>query len=311
MSYDVIGDIHGHADELRAVLAKLGYVERAGAYRHAGRTAVFLGDFIDRGPAQLETLRIVRRMIDAGTAVSVMGNHELNAVAWFLEDRERPGEHLRPRTGDKGAKNRHQHAAFLREVEHDGALHRELVDWFLTLPLWLELRGIRVVHACWHPAHMDRLSAQLDRGRFLTTELMQDAARRGTPTFQSVEVLTKGLEAPLPAGFAYTDKDGHRREETRVKWWDPSAITFRDAALLPDQPDVPLPDTPIPEDARVELAGEAPLFVGHYWLSGTPERRSRKVACVDYSAGKGGPLVAYRWDGEAELTDAHFVSSRG
>jgi len=311
MSYDVIGDIHGHVDELRALLSRLGYVEHQRTYRHPERTAVFLGDFIDRGPAQLETLGIVRRMIDAGSAVSVMGNHELNAVAWFLEDEERPGEHLRPRSGEAGIKNRRQHEAFLHEVESNAALHRELVDWFLTLPLWLELDGIRVVHACWHPVHMERLGPSLARGRFLTAELMQQAARRGTSTYQSVEVLTKGLEVPLPDGASYTDKDGHVRKETRIKWWDPTAITFRDAALLNDDGSVPLPETPIPASARIEVVGEAPLFVGHYWLSGTPERRSHKVACVDYSAGKGGPLVAYRWNGGPAPKGARRVSPRG
>ena len=309
--YDVIGDIHGHAEELRALLSRLGYEEHEGTFRRSGRTAVFLGDFIDRGPAQRETLRIVRRMIDAGGATSVMGNHELNAIAWYLEDEQRPGEHLRPRTGEVGRKNHRQHAAFLREVEGDAALHRELIEWFLTLPLWLELPGIRAIHACWHPMHMDRLAPRLRDGRFLTRELMQDAARRGTPEYQSVEVLTKGLEVRLPPECAYTDKDGHHRAEGRVSWWDPTARTFRDAVMRQSADDPELPDTPLPEEARLEVSGETPLFVGHYWLSGTPEPRSRKVACVDYSAGKGGPLVAYRWDGETELERDKFVSSRG
>ena len=45
--YDIIGDIHGHAAELKALLEKLGYREQDGAYRHPDRRAVFLGDFID------------------------------------------------------------------------------------------------------------------------------------------------------------------------------------------------------------------------------------------------------------------------
>jgi hypothetical protein len=32
-----------------------------------------------------------------------------------------------------------------------------------------------------------------------------------------------------------------------------------------------------------------------------------QVACVDYSAGDGGPLVAYRWDGEPALRATHFI----
>ena len=66
--YDAIGDIHGHAEELKALLTKLGYEERGGAYRHSTHTAIFIGDYIDRGPNNLEVVRIVRAMVDAGTA---------------------------------------------------------------------------------------------------------------------------------------------------------------------------------------------------------------------------------------------------
>lgn len=55
--HDIIGDIHGHAGALRALLAKLGYQERDGTYRHADRQALYVGDFIDRGPQQVETVK--------------------------------------------------------------------------------------------------------------------------------------------------------------------------------------------------------------------------------------------------------------
>ena len=92
MNYDIIGDIHGHADALKALLSDLGYAERERVWRHPDRQAVFLGDFIDRGPKQVETVGIVRRMVDAGAAQAVMGNHELNAIAWFTKDPSNPGE---------------------------------------------------------------------------------------------------------------------------------------------------------------------------------------------------------------------------
>jgi hypothetical protein len=37
-----------------------------------------------------------------------------------------------------------------------------------------------------------------------------------------------------------------------------------------------------------------PLSFGHYWLTGDIALQSPRHACVDYSAGNGGPLVAYR-----------------
>ena len=50
------------------------------------------------------------------------------------------------------SKNVSQHQVFLEAVGNDGALHKELVAWFSTLPLWIESPGFRVVHACWYPA---------------------------------------------------------------------------------------------------------------------------------------------------------------
>jgi len=118
-------------------------------------------------------VQIVRRMVDAGAALAVMGNHELNAIAWHTPDPRRPGQYLRSHDSPTwGAKNRKQHAAFLDEVESKPALHYEIVEWFLTLPLWLDLPALHVVHACWHPVFMAWLAPRLERGRYLTRELM-------------------------------------------------------------------------------------------------------------------------------------------
>jgi len=304
VGYDIIGDIHGHANKLTALLGKLGYRHRLGAWRHPDRTAIFVGDLIDRGPGQLETIRIVREMQDAGTAQAVMGNHEFNAIAWYTPDPEYDGEHLRRRI----PKNREQHEAFLAETEHDPALHTELVGWFLTLPLWLDLPGLRVVHACWHPGYMAEIEPRLEPGRKLDPALVVAASRPGSMEFRTIEGLTKGLEIALPPGHEFVDKGGHRRTNVRVRWWDASADTYRKTALLGSvaRADA-LPDLPIPDSARIGYAGDTPVFFGHYWWNGDPEPLADHVACVDYSAGLGGPLVAYRWDGESVLQARSFV----
>ncbi len=110
--YDLIGDVHGYATPLRNLLRKLGYEERQDVWRHPERTVIFLGDFIDRGPEQLETVRIARGMVEAGAALAVMGNHEFNAIAFASETSEGPGQYLRQHSD----KNRNQDAAFLRAV---------------------------------------------------------------------------------------------------------------------------------------------------------------------------------------------------
>lgn len=86
--FDIIGDIHGCRDELEELLLKLGYqiiaensddpLWAAKLYRHPeGRKAVFLGDLVDRGPWILDTMKLVRAMVKAGTAFCVPGNHDM------------------------------------------------------------------------------------------------------------------------------------------------------------------------------------------------------------------------------------------
>ena len=88
--YDLIGDIHGYATELKALLTKMDYEEIDGVWQHPERKVIFLGDFVDRGPEQIETVNIARNMVENGQALAVMGNHEFNAVAWATPDPENP-----------------------------------------------------------------------------------------------------------------------------------------------------------------------------------------------------------------------------
>lgn len=318
MAYDIIGDIHGHAGKLEVLLRRMGYQERAGCWRHSYRTAVFVGDFIDRGPHQLRSVTTARRMVEAGAALAVMGNHELNAIAWHTPDSDDQGEYLRPHFSEKwGEKNRKQHEKFLAEVEDQPGVHREFINWFLTLPLWLDLPGIRVVHACWHPKFMEWLSPQLSNANALGLDLLPGATREpgdeaekdnATPSlFKAVEALTKGIEIPLPPGRSFLDKDGIERRRVRVRWWDSEASTYRNAAMFSEEFQSGLPEEPIPPHAMISPPTDKPIFFGHYWLTGIPDVLSSNAACVDYSAGKGGPLVAYRWDGESRLTSKNLV----
>jgi|GEM_PF-4642370 len=49
--FDIIGEIHGHAGELKASLSNMRYSRHGRGYRHEDRKVVFVGDFVDRGPA--------------------------------------------------------------------------------------------------------------------------------------------------------------------------------------------------------------------------------------------------------------------
>ncbi len=75
--FDIIGDIHGCATELRLLLEKLGYrVNGDEITPPSKRKVLFLGDLVDRGPDNLQVLRWVMGMVRRGDALCLMGNHE-------------------------------------------------------------------------------------------------------------------------------------------------------------------------------------------------------------------------------------------
>ncbi len=88
--FDIIGDVHGCCTELEELLGRLGYAVVAQrdappwsgpVYAHpAGRKAVFLGDLVDRGPRSLDTVRLVRNIVQSGAALCVPGNHDMKLV---------------------------------------------------------------------------------------------------------------------------------------------------------------------------------------------------------------------------------------
>lgn len=76
--FDIIGDVHGCADELETLLQTLGYArDEGGVFAHPqGRQAVWVGDIADRGPRVADAFEIVMRMEQAGRAWCVLGNHD-------------------------------------------------------------------------------------------------------------------------------------------------------------------------------------------------------------------------------------------
>ncbi|MCB1064818.1 MAG: metallophosphoesterase [Verrucomicrobiae bacterium] len=301
---DFIGDIHGQCDVLVKLLGVLGYESRGDGYRHPdGRQTVFLGDYIDRGPTIRETLRVVRAMVDSGDAQALMGNHEFNAVA-FATPRS-GGGYLRRRS----EKNRVQHEATLDQFKDAMDEWDDWLDWFKTLPMWLDLGGIRAVHACWDESSMELLAS----GDLSEADFLESCASENTPEFAALESVLKGPELPLPDGLVYIDKQGIKRSRIRSRWWGLSdgdgGLTFSDVAMPPGSFSC---DRQVPEDDLAELPNytdATPVLVGHYWLPVTSDRKplAPNVGCLDFSVGQGGPLAAYRWDGEAELSDERMV----
>lgn len=135
---DIVGDIHGEYDALCSLLEHLGY--SVDGTHPKGRSLVFVGDFCDRGPNSPAVLALAKRLIRAGRAHAVLGNHEINVLrgdakdgsGWFFEERIH--------------RDHEKYSPFRRTTDAERA---EIVEFLQSLPIALEREDLRVVHAAW------------------------------------------------------------------------------------------------------------------------------------------------------------------
>lgn len=292
---DIIGDVHGELEALQQLLHRLGVdVER----RRATRPIVFVGDLVDRGPDSIGVVQVVQRLVDAGLAYAVVGNHELNVMrnqtkegnGWFHGD---DTDHFqinerKIRFGSRLA---------------DAAQRQQCVDFFNTLPLVLQRDDLQVVHAGMDEAALRQLPEQCNVAQ-LCSEIDDDIVRHlsADGTWQRseqdkrafsklrvqshkpdrhlhevgvcavtkqvrnpIKILTSGLEELIEEGSTYW-AGGQWRFARRSDWWR-------------------------------QWRGR-PTVVGHYWRMREPLPTTdvfadygatgwaNGVFCVDYSAGR-------------------------
>ena len=312
--YDIIADVHGRHDKLVALMARLGYDhDGIGFVPPAGRQALFLGDLIDTKPGHelaggvRATLHAVKAMHGRGHALVLMGNHELNAVCYHT--RGTTTEWLR----NHGEKNEAMHQGTLDDFpghQNPASEWRTVwMPWLKRLPMFLDLGGIRAVHACWHPEHL----ALLEGKTLEDDDFLHAAANKATPEGEAIEAILKGIEVPLPEPHGFHDHTGTWRTDIRARWWEAPAdgIYCRDLVFPADDQ---IKDWPVPPAAAAMfqpyLEDAPPVFVGHYFKPADsplqPERHN--IAVLDHSAATGGPLVAYRWNGEQEITPQNYIT---
>jgi len=334
---DIVGDIHGEYDALCTLLEHLGY-DTEGVHPQ-GRTLVFVGDFCDRGPNSPAVLAVVKRLIESGRALAVLGNHEINLLrgdakdgsGWYFDER--------------AERDHEKYAPFHRPTDAERA---DIVSLLSGLPIALEREDLRVVHAAWQDREIDVVRAlplgsvhaaydqwedmakQQAAASGLSARMAQELAawphglesRAHEPDFlyahaendvskqmlNPLKVLTSGVERTGAAPFF---SSGKWRFVERVTWWD-------------------------------EYADSIPVVVGHYWRrvhridrasvgKGDPDLfesthpfewhgKRANVFCVDFSAGgrwlerKSGTVVghdfklaALRWPEQTLLFDDGHV----
>ena len=301
MIIDIIGDIHGYADKLIGLLRQLGYQHNGQHFvPPSGHRALFIGDLIDRGSQQLATLEIVFAMLDADVADAVMGNHEYNALAYATRDPDDTSQYFR----SHNEVHTRQHQAFLAEIPFGSESHQYWLQRLYEIPLWIETDYACFVHACWDVDSMAVLTPLLTDTNCLTPHGLIATAKEDTTQFEALERVLKGVETPLPDGIVMVDKEGTERTRVRVRWWldELNKRTLREVSRAPSSAMAQIPKDAMAENVDFALKTHKPVFVGHYWLTGTPEPLSPQVACTDYSAAvDSGYITCYQLDTEQPL----------
>jgi protein phosphatase len=149
--FDIVGDVHGCADELQSLLDALGYrVEWSGrdvtVTPPPGRTLVFVGDLVDRGPRTPDVLRIAMAMTEQGHALCVEGNHD--------------NKFLRMLNGANVTMGHGLQASADQMAVEDPAFHARVRNYLGGLPYWLWLDGGRLLIA--HAGMREDMIGQTD-----------------------------------------------------------------------------------------------------------------------------------------------------
>ncbi|MGH1352253.1 MAG: metallophosphoesterase [Methyloligellaceae bacterium] len=301
---DIIGDIHAHAEQLQALLTKLGYEKKANGYSHSERKALFIGDYINRGPENLETVDIIRKMVDNGDARALMGNHEYNAIAYHKTHPE-TGKTLRPHH----ARNIARHKTFLDEMAREPERAQDALDWFMTLPLAINIDHGYFVHACWDHGLIDKSRNLLGPELCMTEEFVVNSVDKQAIEFEIIETVLKGPEIDFADyGVERLDNEGKPWNVVRVAWWPTECRDITDVVVnVENMPDTPPIDMSNETFADAYIPPDSVCFFGHYWMTGEPQILADNIACVDYSIAKQGSLVCYRWNGETDLSNNKFM----
>ncbi|MCG9640307.1 hypothetical protein L1D22_10430 [Vibrio sp. Isolate34] len=285
-----IGDVHGQVNKLDELLSHYGWDDESAKL-------VFVGDLIDNS---LESdvdhrslLNKVKHWVDEKKAFCLLGNHEFNAIGWALQKGD--GSYCRDRTKTGNIK---QHQLFVKQVGEDSAEHEKWIEWFKTLPLYLNFGDMTAIHACWHNESIQQLRPYLNGDNSLKEEHWYDAFNSEHELYQLIEILLKGPEVTLPKGSVFLDKNGIERSQIRVAWWKNaySVDNCQDLAVVSKEQRERIPAVQLAKGSmKYNQAPLVPVVIGHYTLEPTqfPQTLSDKVICVDFNAAKNGyPLVA-------------------
>jgi hypothetical protein len=250
---DIVGDVHGEIEALQSLLQQLGY-DKIGSHSD-NRRLVFLGDLTDRGPDSPAVVTLVQSLVEAGCAQCVLGNHDLN-ILLGLEKHDNPWFYRKTFHARDGS--------LVPQVLADDATRKMVLGFFRLLPLALEQKDVRVVHANWHQDMIELARAAtctvslyeehkqiIDDDHLSRPDLDETGRKLDHQNRNPVKLLTSGPEERIDPPI---EVSGKVRHHGRVAWWE---------------------------------GYSAPEFCvfGHYSIPSNVRREGRAI-CVDFGIGK-------------------------
>jgi hypothetical protein len=276
--YDLIGDVHGYLDLLESLVEQLGYTRKGKSYEHPeGRKLIFVGDLINRGPNSIGVLRAVRETCEQGNGFLTLGNHEFKVLQLDAANKPLPN-----------------------------TSYESFLPWLKTIPLFLDLEEIRVVHAAWHFSSISYLSeSQLTKDEFI-----QRTCDKTSPERKAVDLILKGVKADLPIHSTLCDRFKKVRKKGRLRWWeDLKGKPFSEALFSPmyGKSIIEFPKLediiqvePYPKDEKL-------VFTGHYCLEPHVPKINENIACLDGCVTCDKKLWAYRHNRNNKLSEENLV----
>ncbi|MAH25581.1 MAG: hypothetical protein CMI19_01290 [Opitutae bacterium] len=276
---DIIGDVHGHYQQLIRLTEKMGYsVGRKKLHHPENRKLGFVGDFINRGPQSVEVLTLVKSLCESGDAIAVLGNHEFRLIQNSVEGKKVPAE------------------------------FEPFVPWLRSLPLFIELNTLRIVHAVWHFSSIELLDGKsVEEDAFI-----QETIVKKSPYKKAVSRILSGIKINIPEDLKLMDRFGIKRSKARLKWWmDLREKPYADCFLSPMKPDIFNRGPAIDELSDLELYNEKdkPVFTGHYCLPPNIPKVSGNVVCLDGCVTCDKTLWGYRHQGKDKISASNLIEA--
>jgi hypothetical protein len=257
---DVVGDVHGGIGALRQLLKQLGY---DGAGRHPkGRRLVFVGDLGDRGPNSPAVIELVRSLVAQQLAQCLLGNHELN----LLRNESKPGNRwfIDPSHPEQRPGGEFSQCRVAPEVL------KPAWAFFASLPLALERKDLRVVHAGWVPGEIEALrrlpgsTLQVYRAferrtqQQLAMEGLEEAARKEEQAWGK-HLETQSARVPLLPALGEVDE--------RYQMGNPIRVLTSGVERLAQEPFWSNGKWRMCQHVRwwEEYVEPVPVIIGHYW----------------------------------------------